>query len=367
MKIPLSKPSITRAEKNAVKRVMESGFISQGAETEAFENALAKLTARPEAVAVSSGTAGLHISLLAAGIGKGDEVITSPFTFVASANAILYAGAKIVFTDIEEENLCIDPAAVAEAAGAKTRAILPVHVFGALADMSAILETAKKHYLRVIEDACEAIGARRGNHVAGGAGDFGIFGFYPNKQITTGEGGAIVTGDPEAARILRSLRNQGRDEGVGALDHVRLGYNYRINEISAAIGRVQLERLDSILEQRARVATLYTERLSEISEIRTLGAVPDGTRSWFVYVIFLRESGKRADLANYLLENGIENRIYFPPVHLFPHIAEHGSFRKGQFPVTERTAASSLALPFHTEMKDEEVEYVCDKIAAFFQ
>ncbi|TET38708.1 MAG: DegT/DnrJ/EryC1/StrS family aminotransferase [Planctomycetota bacterium] len=367
MRIPLSKPDITDAEKTAVMRVLESGRLALGPETEAFEKALAGITGRKLAIAVSSGTAALHLSLIAADIGKGDEVITSPFSFVASANAIMYVGARIVFADIEEETLCLDPAKADSVITEKTKAILPVHIFGALADMDAFCSMAEKHSLKIIEDACEAIGATRGNHKAGGSGDFAVFGFYPNKQITTGEGGAVVTDDPDAAVKIRSLRNQGRaGAGTGEmLEHVRLGYNYRINELSSALGRAQLERLNEILENRTRVADLYSERLRNLADIRLLNPVPGGSRSWFVYVIMLKDPSRREALSSHLSRSEIDSRTYFPPIHFFDHIRNHGGFSKGQFPVTERVAESTLALPFYTTMTDKEVDYVCDKVAAF--
>jgi len=368
MRVSLSKPDITDAEKNVVMSVLQSGRLALGPETEAFEKALAEITGRDHAVAVSSGTAALHLALLAAGVGKGDEVITSPFSFVASANVIMYVGAKIVFADIEETTLCIDPSKTADAITENTKAILPVHIFGALADMDAICGLAEKNSLQIIEDACEALGADRGNHKAGGSGDFAAFGFYPNKQITTAEGGAVLTNNSESAATLHSLRNHGR-AGIGSdekLEHVRLGYNYRMNELSAALGIAQLKRLDSILQKRTSIANHYSKRLSEVRDVSPLGSVPNGTRSWFVFIIILEDSSRRDALCSHLSAAGIDNRIYFPPLHLFPHILEYGGFREGQFPVTERVAKSTLALPFYTTMKDEEVDYVCDKVAAFF-
>jgi perosamine synthetase len=371
IRVPLSKPDITEAEKTAVMSVLDSGRLALGPETEAFEKTLAEITGRKLAIAVSSGTAALHLALVAAGIEKGKkqhEVITSPFSFVASANAIMYVDAKIVFVDIEEETLCLNPELVDKAITEKTKAILPIHIFGALADMDAFCGMAEKHNLKIIEDACEALGATRGNHTGGGSGDFAVFGFYPNKQITTGEGGAVVTDNPDAAVKIRSLRNQGRaGAGTGEmLEHVRLGYNYRINELASALGRAQLERLDEILDNRTRIANLYSEKLGDVSEIRLLKNVPGGSRSWFVYVIMLRDSSRREALSSHLSMSGIDSRIYFPPIHFFDHIKKHGGFRKGQFPVTERVAQSTLALPFYTTMTDKEVDYVCDKVAAFF-
>jgi perosamine synthetase len=364
MSVPLARPSITEDEITAVVNVLRTPVLSMGPQIHAFERELAQYIGVGEGIAVNSGTSGLHLCLAAAEIGAGDEVITSPFSFVASANCALYQGATPVFADIDEDTLTIDPNQVEAKLTARTKALLPVDVFGQPAPIEDLLAIANVKGIPVILDACEAIGAERNGVRVGRHGLASVFAFYPNKQMTTGEGGMIVTDDADFARVLRSLCNQGRDDAGTWMNHVRLGYNYRLDEMSAALGRVQLRRLDSMLAQRDQVAGWYTERLSQIDGIRTPYIAPETTRmSWFVYVIRLEERIDRASLIDQLAADGIPVRPYFVPIHLQPHYRERFGFQPGDFPITERVAKGTLAIPFFTEMSEVQVDYVCDRLA----
>jgi dTDP-4-amino-4,6-dideoxygalactose transaminase len=304
--------------------------------------------------------------MIAAGVGEGDLVLTTPFSFVASANCILYVGARPVFVDVEPATLTIDPDALARRARAlartrRVKAILPVHVFGQPADMDAILEVARRERLAVIEDACEAIGAAYRGRPAGTLGDAGVFGFYPNKQMTTGEGGMIVTRHAAWDALLRSLRNQGRDVFDGWLAHSRLGYNYRLDELGAALGAVQVERLDELLARRARVAAWYEARLAGLEDVELPAPAPWTTcTSWFVYVIRVHE---RDRVIRELARRGIPARPYFPPIHLQPLYRARFGFRPGDFPVAEAAGETCLALPFFGNMREEQVDEVSGALA----
>ena len=287
--IPLARPDITQREIDAVVAVLETPNLSLGPKLAEFEERFTEYCGTRWAVACSSGTAALHLLIRAYGIGPGDEVITTPFSFIASANCALFEGARPVFADIDPETWNIDPARVAAAVTDRTRAIIPVDVFGQVADFDPILELARERGLKVIEDSCEAVGGRYKGRPAGSLGDAGTFGFYPNKQITTGEGGMIVTDDQQVAQLARSLRNQGRDSDGGWLAHTRLGYNFRISDINCALGIVQLERIDEILANRRRVAELYLKRLADESRIRTQRISDDVEMSWFVFVVRLTD------------------------------------------------------------------------------
>jgi perosamine synthetase len=360
MKVPLSQPWITTEDVDAVLAVLRSPILSIGPQVRAFEQAMARYAGAAEAVAVNSGTSGLHLCLAALGIGPGDEVVTTPFSFVASANAALYQGSVPIFADIDPETLTIDPAAAAARIGPRTRALLPVDVFGQPADMQTIAAMAGRHGLAVVRDACEAIGAARNGVRAGADGTPTVFAFYPNKQMTTGEGGIIVTGDPAFARVLRSLANQGRDDNGTWMNHVRLGYNYRLDEMSAALGVTQLGRIETILDRRAQVACWYNERLAGLEAVRTPWVAPETTRmSWFVYVVRLAGDVDRPALIAALEADGIPTRPYFVPIHLQPLYRERFGCREGDFPVTEAVARTTLALPFFTTMAEAQVDHVC--------
>jgi perosamine synthetase len=362
--IPLSRPDITQREIDAVVDVMHTDTLSIGPKAEEFERVCAKAVGRRHGVAVSSGTAGLHCCMLAAGIGEGAEVITTPFSFVASANCILYAGAKPVFVDIDPQHLNLDLDKVSAAITPNTRAIVGVEVFGHPGGMPELEQIAQKHELVLIEDACEGFGGFAGKRAIGSFGRASVFGFYPNKQITTGEGGMIVTDDDNFAAMCKSLRNQGRD-GMGWLAHQRLGYNYRLSEINAAIGVVQIERLDEILEQRRRVAHLYMNRLMTSRFVTLPTLTPTDVMSWFVFVVRLNdlfEVGDRDQAIRLLREERIGCNNYFPPIHLQPYMQQLTGHKAGDFPVCEYVAARTLALPFFGRMSGKQVERVCDTL-----
>jgi dTDP-4-amino-4,6-dideoxygalactose transaminase len=363
--IPLAKPDLGSREEELVLQVLRSGQLSLGPMGERFERELAAWLGVPDTVMTSSGTTALHLGVRMLGWGKGDEIVTSPFSFVASANCLLYEGAKPVFADVEEETLDLDPAAAAEAMGERTAGLLPVHIFGFPAAMPELETLAQRHGLGILEDACEALGAVDSEgRKAGTRGNLATFAFYANKQMTTGEGGMIAPRDAGEAARLRSERNQGRAVDMGWLDHDRLGFNYRLSDLAAALGVAQVEKLDSLLERRAAVARMYEERLAGIEGLRTPIAVRGSeVRSWFVYTVRLPQGADRDAVIARLAERGVASKAYLPCIHLFPHLRELG-YREGQFPVAEAAAAGSLALPFFPAMSEEQVERVCQELAA---
>jgi perosamine synthetase len=386
-RIEMSAPDLTDAERNAVLDVLRTNHLSLGPRLREFEERFAAYVGARHAVAVSSGTAALHLSIIAAGIGEGDLVVTSPFSFVASANCMLYERAVPVFVDVDPVTGNIDPALVAAVAddavrdpvkarrwlppslrsawtgAAAPKAILPVHAFGQPADMDALMTVARRYGLAVVEDACEAIGAEHDGRRVGTFGDLSCFAFYPNKQMTTGEGGMIVTDDDRQAAVCASLRNQGRDVFDAWLSHSRLGYNYRLSELACALGLVQLNRLDELLAKRARVASWYEERLRGVEGLHTPAAAASTTRaSWFVYVVRFDSLDERTFTMAALAERGIPSRPYFTPIHLQPFYAEKFGYARGDFPVTERLGDSSLALPFSSVMTEDQVGCVCDAL-----
>jgi perosamine synthetase len=362
--IPLAKPEIGAREEDLVLEVLRSGRLSLGPMAERFERALAEWLGVDDAVAVSSGTTALHLGVRALGWGPGDEVLTSPFSFVASANCLLYEGARPAFCDVDPETLNLDPEAAASAIGERTAGILPVHIFGFPAAMPELEALGAKHGLGLLEDACEALGAvdSEGRKV-GARGNLATFAFYANKQLTTGEGGMIVPADATTAARLRSERNQGRAADMGWLDHGGLGFNYRLSDIAAALGVAQMEKLDAMLADRSRVATLYEQGLAGVEDVRapieTRGAE---RRSWFVYTVQLPEGADRDATITKLAEQSIASKAYLPCIHLFPHLRELG-YRAGQFPVAEAASARSLALPFFPAMSESQVERVCEALA----
>ncbi len=362
--IPLSRPDITRHEIDAVVEVLSSPTLSIGPKVEEFERRFCPLTERRHAVAVSSGTSGLHLAMLAAGIGPGDEVITTPFSFVASANCILYAGAKPVFADIDPKTLNLDIGQVEQKITPRTRGVVGVEVFGHPGGFDQLERVCRAHDLCLIEDSCEGLGGRLNDRPIGSFGRASVFGFYPNKQITTGEGGMLVTDDDKFAATCRALRNQGR-EGMSWLAHQRLGYNYRLSEINAAIGVAQVERLDEILESRRQVAHAYMERLMT-NRYLILPTLDDETHmSWFVFVVRLNdlfEPGDRDEVMKLLRAEGIGCNNYFPPIHLQPYIARQFGFNAGDFPVCEYVSARTLALPFFSKLTPRQINRVCDTL-----
>jgi perosamine synthetase len=348
--------------------VLSTPYLSQGPKLPEFERAVAGRAGVRHAVAVNSGTSGLHLAVKAAGLEPGDEVITTPFSFVASANCLLYEGAVPRFVDIDPDTYNIDPREIERAITSKTRAILPVHVFGRPCPMYEILDLASRHGLVVIEDACEALGARYHGRAAGSFGQTGVFAFYPNKQVTTGEGGAIATDDAGIASLCRSWRNQGRADNGAWLEHERLGYNYRLSDLNCALGVAQLSRLEDILGRRAAVADRYTEILLDRvpQVVPPTPAAPNTLISWFVYVVRLRDEFSREDRDG-VLQNlhsaGIGCRNYFSPIHLQPFYRQKFGFTPGDFPVSERVSDRTIALPFFGELTDRDILTVCDALA----
>jgi len=359
--IALARPDITDQEIEAVVAVLRSPNLSLGPKVPEFEEAFARLCGTEHAVACNSGTSALHMVVRAMGLGPGDEVITTPFSFVASANCILFERAKPVFVDMDPQYWCLDPARIEAAITPATKAILTVDVFGIIPDMDAIRAIARRHNLRVIEDSCEAAGATRGGAVAGSLGDAGVFGFYPNKQITTGEGGMVVTDDAEIAALCRSIRNQGRAATAGWLAHERLGYNFRLADINCAIGVVQVARLPEILAARARVAALYDARLKDEPRLTQQATPPGSTKSWFVYVVKLADDypvGARDEIMAGLRAAGIGCNNYFSPIHLQPFYQADLGCRAGDFPICETVANRTIALPFHAFLTEQDVDRV---------
>ncbi|MBI4927259.1 MAG: DegT/DnrJ/EryC1/StrS family aminotransferase [Anaerolineae bacterium] len=386
MQIPMSSPDVTDAERDAVMAVLRTPNLSMGPRIDAFEKAVSAYTGSKHAIAVNSGTAGLHLCALAAGVQAGDLVITTPFSFVASSNVLLYERAVPVFVDVDPVtgNMNIQQAVETAAAlngsaadqkrrlprrgaelGGRLKGILAVDVFGQPADMDPLRELADHYDLALIEDSCEALGSAYKGRQAGTLGDMGVFAFYPNKQITTGEGGLIITDDDRAAQTMRALRNQGRAPGDTWLSHTYLGYNYRLDEMSAALGEVQMSRIDELITSRERVAGWYSERLAEIAAVELPVIVPDTTRmSWFVYVIRVRQGVNREQVAERLTQKGIPVRPYFLPIHLQPYMVDRFGYQPGDFPVTEDLGARGLALPFSGKMTEEQVDQVCRLLQA---
>jgi len=363
--VPLAQPEIGEREETLVLEVLRSGQLSLGEVGVRFERELAAWLGVADAVSTSSGTTALHLGVRQLGWGPGDEVLTSPFSFVASANCLLYEGARPVFCDVDPVTLNLDPAAAAAAAGERTKGILPVHICGFPAAMPELEALAAKHGLGILEDACEALGALDSEgRLVGTRGNFATFAYYANKQMTTGEGGTIVPTDAAAAARLRSERNQGRAVDMGWLDHDRLGYNYRLSDVAAAIGIAQVEKLDSLLERRAAVAALYEEALAGVEGVATpIAGRGQERRSWFVYTVRLADGVDRDATIARLAERGVASKAYLPCIHLFPHLRELG-YREGQFPVAEAAAAHSLALPFFPAMREDQVARVCQELAA---
>jgi perosamine synthetase len=371
--IPLARPVLGEAEEQAVLDVLRSGQLSLGPRLSEFERLFAEWIGAPLASAVSSGTAGLHLALRAVGVQAGDEVITSPFSFVASANAPIYEGARPVFADVDPLTLNLDPAAVEAAIGERTSAILPVHIFGYPADMPAFEAIAERHAgMAIVEDACEALGARHADGTAVGArGNPAVFGFYANKQLTTGEGGMIALAGEHAQEQkeqIDSERNQGRAPDMGWLDHDRLGFNYRLDELSCALGIAQLARLEAMLAGRARVAALYREALAGIEGLQLPCEDSGGdVRGWFVFVVQLPHGVDRDGAVRELQARGIQSKPYLPAIHLMSFYRERYGHREGEFPICEDVAARSLALPFFPELEEGHVARVAENVRGLIE
>ena len=386
--IPLSQPDITQLEIDAVTAVLKSDRLSLGPRQDLFEQLVAERAGRRHGVAVSSGTAGLHLALIALGIGPGDEVITTPFSFVASANCILMVGATPRFVDIDPKSLNLDPSRIEAAITPKTKAIVAVEVFGCPTHMHEIETIARRHELPLIEDCCEALGGYGSHHhhrrAVGGFGRVGVFAFYPNKQITTGEGGMIVTDDDRLADVCRSLRNQGRatadfinqhgkiNETGSWLAHERLGYNYRMSELQAALGVAQMERLDEMLTARRRVASMYMRRLMDFEDLilPNVHAERQEDMSWFVFVVRLTSDYRRAErdrIIDGLRRHGIGASNYFPCIHLQPFYQRDFGFSRGNFPIAESISDRTIALPFFNQMEETQVDLVCHTLKVMLQ
>ena len=380
IKIPLSRPDITDKEIQAVLDVLRTPYLSLGPKLTEFEEKFANYIGTKHAIAVSSGTAGLHLSLLSLDIGEEDAVITTPFSFIASANCILFVRATPIFVDIDPDTYNIDPDLIEDyieknckideksgnpidkKSGKHVKAILPVHIFGLPCDMDRIMQIADKYNLYVIEDACEAIGAEYKGKKVGNFGNIATFAFYPNKQITTGEGGMIVTDEDRIADLCKSLRNQGRDGG-GWLAHKRLGYNYRIADINCALGIAQLERIEEILKKREVIAQRYNDLLKDFVEIPV--NIDEAKRSWFVYVLCLPEhfsEQERDKIIEQLLDRGIGCNKYFPPIHLQPFYRLSFKNDVDEFEITENISKRTIALPFYANLHNEDILFVAENL-----
>jgi perosamine synthetase len=362
--IPLSQPVIGPREEELVLQTLRSGRLSLGPMLLEFERRFAEQLGVEHTSAVSSGTAGLHLAVRAAGIQPGDEVITTPFSFVASANALLYERATPVFVDIDERTLNLDPAAASAAVTGRTAGILPVHIFGYPADMPAFEELAARNDLWLVEDACEALGAVHGDgRPVGTRGHPAVFAFYPNKQMTTGEGGIVICPSAEVKERIDSERNQGRAPDMGWLDHDRLGFNYRLSDLACALGVAQLEHLDELLAGRARVANLYGEALADVEGVELPCPDQDGDRrSWFVYVVKLPAEVERDAAIEALRARGVDSKPYLPAIHLMSFYRQRFGHREGEFPVCEDVARRSLALPFFSQLSEGQIAQVTEAL-----
>lgn len=361
MKIQIARPYIDKDDIEGVVEVLESGWLSLGPKYKEFEEKLAEYVGVKYACVVSSGTAALHLGVRALGLKSGDEVITSPFSFVASSNCLLYEGVKPVFVDIEETTFNIDPSLIEQAITKKTKAILPIHIFGQSAEMDEIMRVAKKYKLKVLEDSCESLGATYRGKMVGTTGDIGTYAFYPNKQMTTGEGGMIITDSKELYDLCDSMRNQGRSKNGDWLIHERLGYNYRLDEMSASLGITQLKKLDWMIEEKRKIAFWYNEVLKDIKDIEIPKVGANRTHSWFIYVVRIKNS-KRDKLTDGLGKAGIQTKPYLPVIHLQPFMRKMFNLKKGDFKVAENISEETLALPLFIGLKQKDVEYIANKI-----
>jgi len=361
-KVPMSSPDLDESEIKELTDVLRSGRLALGPKAEEFEKGIASYVGVNYGVAVSSGTAGLHTLVRGLDIKEGDEVLVPSFTFSSTVNVVLYERARPVFVDINSDTYTIDPGDIERKITKRTKAVLVVDVFGHPAEWDEILEIAENHNLKVIDDSCEALGAEYKGKKVGQFGDCACFAFYPNKQITTGEGGMIVTNDEEIASLARSLRNQGRDEMGSWLEHKRLGYNYRMDEMSAALGVSQLKKIERFLAKREKVAGAYTERLNKLEFLRTQVIRPYVRMSWFIYVITLEKGLDRDSVMKKMAEKGIPTRGYFSPMHLQPYIKDMFGFKGGELPVTEDIAKRTLALPFHNNLSEDEIDQVVEAL-----
>lgn len=364
-KFPLAKPFIGKKEIDNVMAVLKSGVLSLGQRHLDFEKKFAKKVGTKYAVSVCNGTAGLHLALLAASIKEGDEVITSPFSFIASSNAILYVGARPVFVDVDPVTGNIDPEKIEEKINKNTKAILAVHIFGQPARMDEIMKIAREYKLKVIEDACESIEATFKGQKVGTFGESAVFAFYPNKQMTTGEGGILTTNSLSVYEMCKSLANQGRGDSMQWLDHKYLGYNYRMDEMSAALGLAQLGRLSSFVRERQKIAGWYKSYLSKYADlIEVPVTASDNTHTWFVYVVRLKIDPKhKGAIIKELAKAGVVSKVYLPSIHLFDFYRKKFGYKPGDYPISEDISARSLALPFYLGLKEQDVQLIVTKLA----
>jgi perosamine synthetase len=363
-RINLSAPWIDERDEELVLEVLRSGWLSLGPTGPRFEALFAEATGAAHAAAVSSGTAGLHLCMRLAGVGAGDEVITSPYSFVASANCAIYEGATPVFVDIDPQTFNLDPASVEAAVTERTKAVVAVDIFGYPCELDELRAICDRHGLALVEDACEALGARYKGEAIGSHGHPAVFAFYPNKQMTTGEGGAVTTGSAEEHELLVSLRNQGRLETSSWLQHGRLGFNYRLDDLSAALGIGQLEKLDRILAARREVAARYDELLADVDVETPLPDDSDHERSWFVYVVKLPSGIDRDGMIRRLGDDGVAAAPYLPSIHLQPYMRERFGFSEGMCPVSEDCSGRTMAIPFHARLEREDQERVVEALRA---
>lgn len=368
-KIQIAKPYIDKDDVSGVVEVLKSGWLSLGPKYQEFEQNLAKYVGSKYACSVSSGTAALHLGVRALGLKAGDEVVTSPFSFVASSNCLLYENVKPVFVDIEEETFNMNPTLIEKAITKKTKAILPVHIFGQSAEMDEIMEIARRHNLQILEDSCESLGATYKGKMVGTTGDIGTYAFYPNKQMTTGEGGMVVTNSKEIYDLCDSMRNQGRNKNGDWLIHERLGYNYRMDEMSASLGITQLEKLDWMIEEKRKIAAWYNTALENIPDVEVPTVGENRTHSWFVYVIRVKNGKRnkaslslRDKLMDKLTRRGVQTKPYLPVIHLQPFMQKLFNFKQGDFPIAEKISEETLALPLYIGLKLEDIDYIVDGI-----
>lgn len=361
MHFQIAKPYIDNEDVKGAVDVLKSGWLSLGPKYRIFEEKLAEYVGVKYACAVSSGTAALHLGVKALDLREGDEVITSPFSFVASSNVLLYEQVKPIFVDIEEETFNINPSLIEEAITKNTKAILPIHIFGQSAEMDEIMKIARKNNLRILEDSCESLGATYKGKMVGTTGDLGTYAFYPNKQMTTGEGGMLVTNSEDIYRLCDSMRNQGRNKNGDWLIHDRLGYNYRMDEMSASLGVTQLKKVDWMIGEKRKIADWYNSALASVEgvEIPTIG--PNRTHSWFVYVVRIK-NGKRDKVMRGLARAGIQTKPYLPVIHLQPFMRKMFNFKEGDFPKAEEISQETLALPLYIGLKPKDIEYISGKI-----
>ena len=360
----IAKPYIDDADRAGVMEVLNSGVLALGPKTEGFEQAIAKYTGTKFGCAVTNGTCGLHLCVKAVGWKAGDEVITSPFSFISSSNCLLFEGVKPVFVDIDPVTFNMDADKIEAAITKKTKGILVVHIFGQSADMTKIMQLAKKYKLKVVEDACESLGSSYKGQPTGTMGDAGVFAFYPNKQMTTGEGGMVVTNSTKIYDQCKSLRNQGRNAQGDWLTHIQLGYNYRLDEMSASLGITQLKKLDWMISEKQKIAAWYGKYLGENKNILLPQTAPERTHSWFVYVIRVT-NGKRNDLLQHLSEQKIQTKPYLPVIHLQPFMKKMFGYKKKSFPIAEKISSETLALPFYIGLTEQDIKHISAQITKF--